>query len=125
MAISLGDVWDSLQDPRRLQKYCAYLEAGDIIYFPETPIQIAPADLDFLLNQQQVGAGYRKNIAYKPSEDRVTGFVAQSPETGERLQKIMRKYSRDVVEFLEHSSLAPGVRTNPTPPQGCRDYGPL
>ena len=100
VAISPGDVWDSLQDPQRLRKYCAYLEAGDIIYFPETPIQIAPADLEFLLNQQQVGAGYRKNIAYKPTEDRVTGFVTQSPETGERLQSIMRKYSRDVVKFL-------------------------
>ncbi|HEX7960576.1 MAG TPA: Kdo hydroxylase family protein, partial [Terriglobales bacterium] len=100
VAISLGDVWDSLQDPQRLRKYCAYLEAGDIVYFPESPIPIGRGDLEFLLGQQQVGAGYRKNIAYKPSEDRVTGFVAQSPETGERLQTIMRKYSRDVVEFL-------------------------
>src|SRR5437763_15368440 len=99
-AISLGDVWDSLQDPQRLRKYCAHLEAGNVIYFPETPIQIEAADLEFLLHQQQAGAGYRKNIAYKPSEDRVTGFVAQSPETGERLQKIMRKYSRDEVELL-------------------------
>lgn len=100
VAISLGDVWDSLQDPQRLRKYCAYLEAGDILYFPESPIPIARGDLEFLLGQQQVGAGYRKNIAYKPSEDRVTGFVAQSRETGERLQTIMRKYSREVVEFL-------------------------
>ena len=100
VAISLQDVQDSLKDPQRLRKYCAHLENGDIIYFPQTPIPIVPDDLEFLLNQKQVGAGYRKNIAYKPSEDRVTGFVAQSPETGERLQRIMRKYSRDVVEFL-------------------------
>jgi 3-deoxy-D-manno-oct-2-ulosonic acid (Kdo) hydroxylase len=100
VAISLGDIWDSLQDPQRLRKYCAHLEAGDGLYFPQTPIQFAEGDLDFLLSQKQVGAGYRKNIAYKPATDQVTGFVTQSPETGERLRSIMRKYSSEVVEFL-------------------------
>jgi len=100
VAISLDDVWDSLQDPQRLRKYCAHLEAGDVLYFPQTPIEFAQGDLEFLRNQKQVGAGYRKNIAYKPTEDRVTGFVVQSTETGERLQSVMRKYSRDVAEFL-------------------------
>src|SRR2546421_8307048 len=100
VAISLQDVQDSLADSPRLRQYCAHLEAGDIIYFPQTPISIAPQDLEFLLSQQQVGATYRKNIAYKPSNDRVSGFVPQSPATGERLRSIMRKYSWDVVKFL-------------------------
>src|SRR6266849_4626393 len=91
---------EALRAPERLREYCTQLEAGDIIYFPQTPILIVPDDLEFLLKQQQVGAGYRKNIAYKPSEDRVTGFVADAPQTGERLRAIMRNYSRDVVVFL-------------------------
>ena len=106
VVISLQDVQDSLPAPERLRKYCAHLEAGNILYFPQTPVAIASNDLDFLLEQKQVGAGYRKNIAYKPGEDRVTGFVTQAAETSERLRGIMRKYSRDVVQFLS-SFLAP------------------
>ena len=100
ITVSSADLAAALQVPQRLRDYCAHLEAGDIVYFPKTPIAILPEDLDFLLNQKQVGSGYRKNIAYKPNEDRVTGFVSQSAETGERLHGIMRKYSRDVVGFL-------------------------
>ena len=88
------------QDPDRLRNYCAQLEAGNIIFFPETPIKISPEDLAFLLGHQQVGGGYHKNIAYRPSEDRITGFDAQDSSTEQRLRAIMRRYSRDVVEFL-------------------------
>ena len=88
------------QDPDRLRNYCTQLEAGNIIFFPETPIKIPPEDLAFLLGHQQVGGGYHKNIAYRPTEDRITGFDAQDSSTEQRLRAIMRRYSRDVVEFL-------------------------
>jgi hypothetical protein len=91
---------EAVRAPERLREYCAQMEAGDILYFPQTPIHILPDDLEFLLQRQQAGAGYRKNIAYKPNEDRVTGFVAETPQTGERLRAIMRNYSQDVVAFL-------------------------
>jgi hypothetical protein len=46
--------------------WCAHLEAGGILYFPQTPIPIPPSDLQFLLGQQQTGSRVHKNIAYKP-----------------------------------------------------------
>jgi 3-deoxy-D-manno-oct-2-ulosonic acid (Kdo) hydroxylase len=89
-----------------LRNYCVRLEAGDIIFFPETPIAIPPEDLQFLIGHQQVGGAYHKNIAYRPLQDRITGFDAQDTSTAERLRAIMRRYSGDVVGFL-HSFLSP------------------
>ena len=83
-----------------MRAYCARLEAGDILFFPETPIQISADDLAFLLGHQEVGGAYHKNIAYRPMEDRITGFDAQDPSIADRLRGVMRKYSRDVVDFL-------------------------
>src|SRR5262249_59303974 len=100
VTVTASALGEAFRPPERVRKYCAQLKAGDIIYSPQTPIHILPADLEFLLQQQQVGAGYRKNIAYKPNDDRVTGFVAETSQTGERLRAVMRNYSRDVVAFL-------------------------
>lgn len=83
-----------------LRDYCAQLEAGDIIFFPETPIKIPQEDLDFLLGHQHVFGTFHKNIAYRPLEDRITGFETQDPQTGERLRRIMHRYSKDVIDFL-------------------------
>jgi hypothetical protein len=91
-----------LRSPERLKNYCAQLEAGDIVFFPETPIEIPSDDLAFLLGHKQVGGGYHKNIAYRPLEDRITGFDAQDPSTTERLRGIMGRYSRDVIAFLQN-----------------------
>jgi hypothetical protein len=82
------------------EECCTQLESGAILFFPQSPIHIAKDDLDFLLNQQQTGAGYHKNIAYRPEEDRVTGFVKSSPDSEEHLLRIMRGYSQSVVRFL-------------------------
>jgi 3-deoxy-D-manno-oct-2-ulosonic acid (Kdo) hydroxylase len=83
-----------------LREHCAKLEAGDIIFFPHTPIRIPADDLAFLLGHQEVGGAYHKNIAYRPQEDRITGFSEQRSATGERLRGVMRNYSRAVIAFL-------------------------
>ena len=88
------------RNTERLRDYCAQLEAGDIIFFPETPIKIPQEDLDFLLGHQHVFGTFHKNIAYRPLEDRITGFETQDPQTGERLRRIMHRYSTDVIDFL-------------------------
>jgi 3-deoxy-D-manno-octulosonic acid hydroxylase-like protein len=88
------------RDPDALAHYCERLEAGDILLFPHSPIAFDAQDHEFLLNQQQVGSGYHKNIAYRPSEDRVTGFVETSSESDRQLHEIMREYSQAVVHFL-------------------------
>jgi hypothetical protein len=106
VAISRSDLAFALKEADRLRSYCAQLEAGDILFFPEAPITIPNDDLAFLIGHQQVGGTYHKNIAYRPLEDRITGFDAQDTLSSERLRGIMRRYSTDVIDFLR-SFLAP------------------
>jgi hypothetical protein len=82
--------------------WCAQLEAGEILYFPQTPIAISPDDLQFLLGQQQTDSSLHKNIAYKPNIDKLSGVDTKTAGTQAvaRLQGIMRGYSRSVTEFL-------------------------
>src|ERR1700722_12504343 len=82
--------------------WCQRLEAGDILYFPQTPIQFRPKDLSFLLGQQQTGSTLHKNIAYKPNLDTVSGLDAGTTSAADlaHLQAIMRQYSKEVTRFL-------------------------
>lgn len=66
------------------------LEAGHIVVFPKTPIEFAKQDYDFLLGQRQADASYHKNIAYRPSDDRVTGMARGTNR--DRLSRILREY---------------------------------
>lgn len=88
--------------PEQARAWCAQLEAGDILFFPETPVRLAPEDLSFLLGQQQTDSSLHKNIAYKPNIDRLSGVDTQTANAAAvtRLQGIMRKYSQSVVAFL-------------------------
>ena len=91
---------DGLATPEaQARAWCQRLEAGDILYFPQTPISFRPDDLSFLLGQQQTGSTLHKNIAYKPTLDSVSGLDAGSAASGQ-LQAIMRQYSQDVTRFL-------------------------
>ena len=81
--------------------WCAQLEAGEILYFPETPVPIPQDDLTFLLDQQQTNSSLHKNIAYKPKIDVLSGVDTKTGgPAAVRLQSIMRQYSKDVVTFL-------------------------
>jgi len=82
--------------------WCAQLEAGDILYFPQSPVPLSADDAAFLLGQQQTDSSLHKNIAYKPNLDKLSGFDPKtaSPAAVERLHCIMRRYSQSVVAFL-------------------------
>jgi hypothetical protein len=88
--------------PEQARAWCAQLEAGDILFFPQTPVPLTADDTSFLLGQQQTDSSLHKNIAYKPNIDKLSGFDAQtaSPAAVERLHAIMRRYSQSVVAFL-------------------------
>ncbi len=90
------------QTEEEARAFCGRLEAGDILYFPVTPVPLASDDIRFLLGQQQADSSLHKNIAYKPNADRLSGFDAKtaSPAAVERLHGIMRGYSGSVVQFL-------------------------
>ena len=98
---------ESLADGRppseeQARAWCAQLEAGDILYFPETPIAIPEDDLAFLLGQQQTDSSLHKNIAYKPNIDKLSGVDTKTADAAAvgRLHSIMRGYSQAVVKFL-------------------------
>ena len=94
--------WENAPPTEQARAWCERLEAGDILYFPQTPISFQPQDLSFLLGQQQTGSTLHKNIAYKPNLDSVSGLDATNAGAAElkQLQAIMRQYSQDVTRFL-------------------------
>src|SRR5438270_10106559 len=97
--ITIGTTADALRagaqpTEEAARRLCAQLEAGDILYIPGMPFEIPKADLEFLLGQRQSGGTLHKNIAYRASEDRVTGFAEETPGDAARLLQIMRDYSR-------------------------------
>jgi len=80
--------------------YCEALERGQILLFPRTPFELPERDRTFLLGQRQTGAGYHKNIAYRPAEDRVSGYARQGAGDAAELRRVLRDYSRRVVAFV-------------------------
>ncbi|HEV8341203.1 MAG TPA: Kdo hydroxylase family protein [Candidatus Binatia bacterium] len=89
----------------RLCWYSEQLEDGNMLFFPKSPFQLADEEIELLLSQRQAGVGYHKNIAYRPSQDRLSGFVKQGREQEEKLRSVMRSYSCRVIEIL--STLLP------------------
>jgi len=85
--------------PARDREVCRILEEGNILLFGETPFALPAGDREFLLRQRQTEAGYHKNIAYRPGGDRVTGVARQQAEDAEQLKRVLREYSKTVVDF--------------------------
>src|SRR5438270_4058611 len=82
------------------RRYCAQLEAGDILFIAGMPFEIPKADLEFLLGQRQSGGSLHKNIAYRASEDRITGFAEDNAGDSAELLRIMREYSRNATATM-------------------------
>src|SRR3984957_2269115 len=89
--------------PELARAWCGRLEAGEILYFPETPVPIPIDDLSFLLSQRQTGSALHKNIAYKPAADKLSGFDSKTtdPAEVEQLHAVMRRYSAGVAAYLK------------------------
>jgi hypothetical protein len=86
----------------QVREWCAALEAGSVLYFPQTPIPIPESDLKTLLSGSQTDSRLHKNIAYKPNRDELSGVDEKTspPEAVRELHAIMRRYSASVEEFL-------------------------
>src|SRR3990167_11367049 len=76
--------------------YCEALEEGHILFFPSIPFSMPQEEIDFLLKQRQSGSAARKNIAYKPQEDRITNHDTKDAE---RLKEVLKNYSKRVSDF--------------------------
>jgi hypothetical protein len=92
----------SAHTPEKARQWCAQLEAGDILYFPSTPVPLPHDEIDFLLGQQQTDSSLHKNIAYKPNLDKLSGVDTSTADAQavKRLQEVMRQYSQRVTGFL-------------------------
>jgi hypothetical protein len=103
------------------RSWCAHLEGGGILYFPQSPIPIPPSDLQFLLGRQQSRSRLHKNIAYKPDRDQLSGVDKKTatPADLEQLHAVMRRYSASVDNFLA-GFLAPYQRRW----RGLREFPP-
>jgi hypothetical protein len=110
-AISLDALNSGARDPEQVRQWCGQLEAGGVLYFPQTPVPIPADDLAVLLGQRQTHSSLHKNIAYKPNRDELSGVDAKQAPAGavEQLHAIMRRYSKSVEEFLA-TFLAPYER---------------
>ena len=95
--------------PERGRALCGELEAGNILFFPQTPFAFPDDDLKFLLTRKQTDASFHKNIAYRPAEDRITGLdkSAAGPEV-DRLRAIVAGYSQRSNQFL--AEITPALR---------------
>ncbi len=74
------------------------LEAGGILFFPRTPFELSEEQYRVLLSQRQTEASYHKNIAYRPSEDTITGIARGSNR--DQLRRILRDYCRQAGELV-------------------------
>ncbi|MBS1954381.1 MAG: Kdo hydroxylase family protein [Cyanobacteria bacterium SZAS-4] len=96
-------------DQASAETACQFLEKGGVIYFPESPFKFSESDKAFLLAQKQKDADYHKNIAYRPKQDRVTGFDSPTKEEAEQLRRIMADFHGQSIRFLQ-SFLSPYAR---------------
>jgi 3-deoxy-D-manno-oct-2-ulosonic acid (Kdo) hydroxylase len=99
---SIGCDWPEA----RAREICRHLEIGHIVFLPNSPIEIPHEYRQLLLGRKQSSSAYHKNIAYRPSEDRVTGLDESEAQEAESLRGILRDYSQRSVEFLS-TLLAP------------------
>ena len=83
----------------REENYLA-LERGDILYFPRTPFPFGDAERELLRNTGLSSSSHHKNIAYRPEEDKVTGFDPAAVSDRGKLRDAMRLYSERSLAFL-------------------------
>lgn len=91
---------DSKGSEERGRWYCSQLEDGHVLFLESIPFDLPEADLQFLSSQHQSGSSLHKNASYRPHQDQLRGFAAETGEVVEHLHQIMRNYSRQVVKFL-------------------------
>jgi hypothetical protein len=83
----------------REENYLA-LERGNILYFPHTPFPLSEEERDLLRSTGLSSSSHHKNIAYRPAEDKVTGFDPAAVSDPEKLRDVMRSYSERALAFL-------------------------
>jgi hypothetical protein len=88
------------QAPRQLgTQACKWLEEGKILYYPVSPFALSTDETDVLLRQRQSTRRWHKNIAYRPLQDRVTGFDFKHVDAP-RLHQVLRSFSQQTLAYV-------------------------
>jgi hypothetical protein len=82
------------------QNYYLGLERGNILYFPCTPFALSEDERELLRSTGLSSSSHHKNIAYRPAEDKVTGYDPAAVSDPEKLRAVMRAYSERALAFL-------------------------
>jgi len=82
------------------EDYYLALEHGNILYFPGTPFELPESDRELLRATGLSSSSHHKNIAYRPAEEKVTGFDPAAVPDPEQLRAVMRAYSERALAFL-------------------------
>lgn len=100
---------ESSQGTGQLGRWCCeQLEHGNILFLPSIPFTFPDEWRAFLLQQRKAESRHHKNIAYRPAENRLTGFSAENEEAQRQLHGILKNYSARVFEYL--SKLLPDYK---------------
>ena len=65
----------------------------------ESPLPPPRGECEFLFDVRQTDSRYHKNIAYRPSQDRLTGFSGSGADAG-ILRRVLRAYSQRVLQVV-------------------------
>jgi len=76
------------------------LESGDILYLASSPLMPTPEEREVMTGLAQLSGAFHKNIAYKPSEDKLSGLAGADRTLASKVCDILRGYSRRTVEFV-------------------------
>jgi hypothetical protein len=76
---------------------CRALEQGDIVRLGPCPIPFSEPDLEFLRAQRKTGGAHHKNVAYRPRQDRLTGYAG---DDAARMRALMRRFSEQAAALL-------------------------
>ncbi len=90
----------TIGEPRPREENYLALERGNILYFPRTPFALPEEERDLLRSAGLSSSSHHKNIAYRPAEDKVTGFDPAAVSDPEKLRAAMRAYSERALAFL-------------------------
>lgn len=94
--------WTTGVDSRqRAAHYCERLEAGEILYFPESPFPLPLADQQTLLTQKQSSLRFHKNVSYQPLTGKVRGLASDAVDDLVELRRILGVFSDSAVRFVE------------------------
>lgn len=80
------------------------LEAGSIVYFPQTPVPV-PSEDDLAFIRQDLPKLLKlKNISYHPEAGNIRGLDSDDAQVAERVQRILLSVSNDISAFLTRVS---------------------